>query len=921
LTLDRAVASSLQGRVSGFNLNLSHNGMAPWDDRLIAMAKRTAAGALRYPGGANNNAHNWRTGHQDLEWALRFEPDFSCTPQDSSACSSGETCAPQPTPAEPDAYQCQRVCSQDGDCSSEEICLFEQCTLSCADSSGTSGDDALCNPSGGSTYECYSVDETTFGCLGGKVFSYLSYQETLLGKGYYTPGDMLRLTEVIGARSVMQVNAFTDTASSAHDLAEAILRRGERVDLWQLSSEPHNFRSANSPPTFWRAGADYAEDMLPYTAAIEQAYANAGEVTPPIALAFSDAETEWQRGWDWGTDEVAEGASGDGRPGVGDHVFDNGRSFTAADFHWYPGGASSTVEEGAALAAEDLAELAPSIVDDYFLPLICADEGGVCSDPDEPEIAISEYNIQTTWRTAISAIHAAEFVLRSVEHPRLRMLGFHSLTEGCLELGDLHRQTAKMAGYYNVFGSFDSNAKNADGSDSVNFEHFTGLACLALELVQPVVNAAQSSHSVEIAVGEAAEAPDALYARAFSTEASEVILLTNRSDEAYEFALQPSESQAFNAGVVESFGGQAMNVRNCGSTDPALVPSDEVCSEGGDIALSSPIPWEPGQTLQLPPWGVLRLTMGREAASIAAPESIEVVTGVRSATVTWSPVEGAESTVLHYGVQDGVRMMRQSVSADACTTTCTVLLEGLAHSIPHTLTLASVNDAGHGPSSEVLLFTPDREELATGLWGPALGSASWSVENGLVSTDGASGANYLPMVQDETSNAYLDLHDLSVQADFRLSCSCDPNSTDACDRVGLVGRFADGSNLVQAYLEPGDPGCYFRILRKSVDEQGQVVGEVISRSPYLGVPIADSAGVIKTHSDGVTPLYADIPAVNDGQWHQMRLTAEGQVIRLWLDGRMITAAIDDRSESGSVALYGRNQEIEWRDVSISRSSW
>jgi hypothetical protein len=127
----------------------------------------------------------------------------------------------------------------------------------------------------------------------------------------------------------------------------------------------------------------------------------------------------------------------------------------------------------------------------------------------------------------------------------------------------------------------------------------------------------------------------------------------------------------------------------------------------------------------------------------------------------------------------------------------------------------------------------------------------------------------------------------------------------------------DDANHVKAYVEGSSSGCFVRLNRKS----SSLGGETLSRSPYIGVPITDSQGLAYTHSDGVTPLFAEIPAVDDGEWHTMRLTIEGYVVRLWLDGRLIAAGLDDLSTNGTVALFGQKQAIEWRNISVSNSSW
>ena len=48
---------------------------------------------------------------------------------------------------------------------------------------------------------------------------------------------------------------------------------------------------------------------------------------------------------------------------------------------------------------------------------------------------------------------------------------------------------------------------------------------------------------------------------------------------------------------------------------------------------------------------------------------------------------------------------------------------------------------------------------------------------------------------------------------------------------------------------------------------------------------------------------------------------EDSVIRLWLDGRMVAAALDDTYSEGGAALMVRNQETTWQDISVWPGPW
>jgi hypothetical protein len=46
-----------------------------------------------------------------------------------------------------------------------------------------------------------------------------------------------------------------------------------------------------------------------------------------------------------------------------------------------------------------------------------------------------------------------------------------------------------------------------------------------------------------------------------------------------------------------------------------------------------------------------------------------------------------------------------------------------------------------------------------------------------------------------------------------------------------------------------------------------------------------------------------------------------KVARVWLDGRLIASAQEFELESGSVALFSRRQDVEWRNFSVWEAPW
>jgi len=949
--------AAIHERVAGFNLSVKNHGIALWDNRVLGTARQQLMGNVRFPDVGYTS--NWRSGQLERDWILRFESDDVCDPADTNACTSefnhpNETCAPQPTAAHPETHQCQRVCTsatEAQDCDGGEICQYGQCAMACigeADVTTCQALDTYVDGDGNTqTYkvlrkrECARGDDNRWGCVGSKVANYLGYEEVVSGKGFSTLGDFVRFGESVGAQILVHANSMTDSPESIYDLANEVIERQVDVGAWLLSLESFYFRSTNSPPTFWLTGWEYAADMERYITKIKQAYAEHNLNPPIITLAFSDHETDWQSVWDAGKDLVVDPTANDNKPGLGDYIAANGRNFTASDFHWYPGNGNTAFAEAEVLANEDLQQYANQNVDDYFLPLTCADTNGICEDPDDPKITVTEFNIQTTWSSSLAAIHASEFMLRLADHPRMAVLGYHSLTDGCMDTYDNHRYSAKYAHRYNVYGTFDSNVVDTtDGSQSVNFGEVTSLSCLALGLVNRAINTSENAYATAIEADDLPDDPDGvfsgdtgipeetgegpkLYAKAFEGEVSDFLILTNRSDIPHSVTPYWNDERIQRSGILETLSGEAPENRNCFATD-APVGEGEVCAS---IALDPPQTWNPGDPLIVPAWGVVSLSLPRNAGDLPAVEGLAVTPGPRSANVSFNTVAGATAYDIRYGVTGADHTRRMQLEASACSSNCTLSLSNLAHDVEHSLSVVALNGEERGEGSAPVTFSPTRIELFTGVWGTPEGDATWIENQGILQTSAGTQATYLPMV--DASGALVSLKDYSFESEFRLTnCSCDPDigtssytgSEVACERFGASARYGDSNNQILGYLEhnPGY-GCYYRLSRKYEDSNGSH-SDVLSRSPYIGVPIEQSPGLTRLDNWG-NPAYPNIPNIDDGEWHALRISVDEQVARVWLDGRLITATQEFELESGSVALFSRRQDVEWRNFSVWEAPW
>jgi hypothetical protein len=103
----------------------------------------------------------------------------------------------------------------------------------------------------------------------------------LIGKGGAMFTNFSSLAQNVGgAKIIVCVNGFTDSAQSAGAFAAFALSNHIPVAAWELCNEPYLFQGAGN---FFTNGTDYANKMLPYRNAIKAADSNA-----VVAVFFSD---------------------------------------------------------------------------------------------------------------------------------------------------------------------------------------------------------------------------------------------------------------------------------------------------------------------------------------------------------------------------------------------------------------------------------------------------------------------------------------------------------------------------------------------------------------------------------------------------------------------------------------------------------
>ncbi len=132
------------------------------------------------------------------------------------------------------------------------------------------------------------------------IAAFPSWEEDLLNKttvlcpgkgGLQFSNFAAMCANVGGAKIVVCVNGFTDSATSAGNFAAYALSNHIQVAAWELCNEPYVFDGPGS--SFFTNATDYANAMLPFRNAIKAADPDA-----VVALYFNDAGAPFSNAWD-----------------------------------------------------------------------------------------------------------------------------------------------------------------------------------------------------------------------------------------------------------------------------------------------------------------------------------------------------------------------------------------------------------------------------------------------------------------------------------------------------------------------------------------------------------------------------------------------------------------------------------------------
>jgi len=419
------------------------------------------------------------------------------------------------------------------------------------------------------------------------------------GKGGGSFVDGANRADFLDAKLIVCVNAYTDTAQSAGQMAAFAKANHIPVGVWELANEPYLYNE------FFQSGADYVAKVKPYRDAIK-----AADPSAIVAVFFMDAgNTNPNPAWN---ESIVS---------YPDQYWD------AVTYHHYPpqstGGFSQWMaDENAVLASKSSA-----YVTGYLAPL----------NPRGTKFLVSEFlpsndglgsGNSLTDGTLYGAIYAAEYVMRMSTVSSMLYVGMHALT-------GTRGVYAVSTHYTDVQNAY--NAGTIIDTLTLNFGYYLTAQPLGLAVLNGVMRNATQVDSTTLTGGATVPATGlgqipALYAQAYSSSAGQPsVVITNKGAEAQQVTIRVNGSPVSGALPIQFIAG----------SDPSAV---NTASNQGTVSVQTSISANP---VTVPAYSVMRADLNSPAVAAA----------VNSASYSPGPVAPQEIVALF-----GPGMASQTVS-------------------------------------------------------------------------------------------------------------------------------------------------------------------------------------------------------------------------------------------------------------------
>jgi uncharacterized protein (TIGR03437 family) len=375
------------------------------------------------------------------------------------------------------------------------------------------------------------------------------------GKGGGSFVDGANRANFLGAKLIVCVNGYTDTAASAGRMAAFAKVNQIPVAVWELSNEPYLYNG------FFATANDYLNQMKPFRDAIKAADPSATVAIFAMDAGGTNPNPEWDQA-------IASYAS---------------KYWDAVTYHHYP--PQSTGAFGQWMADENavLYSKSSAYVTGYLEPLMPG-----------TKFLISEFlpsndglgsGSSVTDGTLYGAIFAAEYTMRMSAVPSMLYVGMHALT-------GTRGVYAANTHYTDAQNAYD--AGTTIDTLTLNFGYFTEAQPMGLAVLNGVVRNATATLSTAVTGGPTVAATGlgqipALYAQAYtSATGRQSVAITNKGATAQPVTIRVNGTAVSGTLPVQFIAGpdptavntaaspNAVSVQTSTSANPVTVPAYSV---------------------------------------------------------------------------------------------------------------------------------------------------------------------------------------------------------------------------------------------------------------------------------------------------------------------------------------------------------
>jgi uncharacterized protein (TIGR03437 family) len=375
------------------------------------------------------------------------------------------------------------------------------------------------------------------------------------GKGGGSFVDAANRANFLGAKLIVCVNAFTDTAQSAGQMAAFAKANHIPVAVWELANEPYFYTG------FFKSGADYVAKVKPYSDAIKAADPNA-----VVAIFFMDAgDTTSNPAWNQSILSYPQ------------------PYWDAVTYHHYSPQSTGDFSQWMADENAVLASKSSAYVTGYLAPL----------NPPGTKFLISEFlpssdglgtGTSVTDGTLYGAIYAAEYVMRMSALQSMLYVGMHALTGT--------RGVYAVDTHYNDVQNAYEQGTTID-TLTLSFGYYLTAQPLGLAVLNGVLRNATQVDSTTVTGGATVPATGlspipALYAQAYTSATGQhSVVISNKSATAQPATLRVNGTAVsgtlplqYIAGsdptAVNTAAASAVSVETSTSANPVTVPAYSV---------------------------------------------------------------------------------------------------------------------------------------------------------------------------------------------------------------------------------------------------------------------------------------------------------------------------------------------------------